>query len=455
MLYGFLTLFILSLAVQPACAQKLSHKQAEESCLDYYDRGKSLRQGGEFVKAYDTLRKYIETCYAEPLSYHAFKAVDGANSQRDTANIRYLEYREWLKSVLYLNTEVPKYWCADVGSIFYTFNYIDPERGGGYTPSTSDPDSRFPGIDFVRTITPYGTMQSGYAYCGYSGTPPPQDSHGERTVSEFSGSCLEFLDRGKSLLQGEEYRKAYDTLRAYIETCYADPTSYRAFGTLDGANSNRDTANVRYLEYREWLKSVLYLNTEVPKYWCADVGSILNTFNYIDPERGFDINGIIAVIRFAEETGKCPTDTAEWHKDLKRLREIQFEKWEDTAQVGSPEVDTTIPTLEELGLEILRGPQGAVKLADAASPALISAEAVRNPFTETTALRITLGRLAVVDVKVYDQMGRVVLTLTGDKVLDATTHELPIDATTWSKGTYYARVSTLSGDVQTVKLIVQ
>lgn len=132
-----------------------------------------------------------------------------------------------------------------------------------------------------------------------------------------------------------------------------------------------------------------------------------------------------------------------------------MEKWEDTVQAGSGMVDTTIPSLEEIGLEILRGPQGAVAVGEASSRALISAEAVRNPFTESTALRVTLGRLAVVDVKIYDQLGRVVLTLNGEQVLDARAHEIPIDASTWSKGTYYARVSTISGDVQTVKLVAQ
>ena len=83
-----------------------------------------------------------------------------------------------------------------------------------------------------------------------------------------------------------EAKVQYDTLRLYVEKCAAiDSTSDEAFSHLDGAVSSfppDDT--LRYDRYRNWLISVLYLNTTRPYYFCNCMSSIEGTYGGLSSE---------------------------------------------------------------------------------------------------------------------------------------------------------------------------
>ena len=69
--------------------------------------------------------------------------------------------------------------------------------------------------------------------------------------------------------------------RKYQPLCGKNDDSYDAFGALDDAVYEyvpEDT--LRYDRYRDWLVSVLFLNTTQPFYFCACMESISGTYRY-------------------------------------------------------------------------------------------------------------------------------------------------------------------------------
>jgi len=214
------------------------------------------------------------------------------------------------------------------------------------------------------------------------------------------------------------------------------------------------TKNERWIEYREWIKSVLYLNTTDPEYYCAAVDAILSTFNYIDPKRGHDINGALAVAKFIMDSHKCEDDNEDLGKRYANSRLQQYKLWQDT--VKNPQLtpyDTTLPTLEELGLEILRGPEMAVKFTPNRSKTILGDLTVtNNPFDRITTLNLTLNQQAYIRFEVFDELGRIVIGDGSGSVLDRGKHQFIVDGGKLNQGLYYARISTLNGEVKTLKL---
>jgi hypothetical protein len=118
--------------------------------------------------------------------------------------------------------------------------------------------------------------------------------------------------------------------------------------------------------------------------------------------------------------------------------------------------DTTLPTLDQLGLGALR-----LHLSSVPNPAHLSSTYLSsftgspNPFLNETELSFTLNRMTYVTVSIYDPLGRMVWGDGKGRSLDAGTHTIHIDGTGLPSGTLYARISTGFGEVKTVKLVHQ
>lgn len=263
--------------------------------------------------------------------------------------------------------------------------------------------------------------------------------------------CNALSNKFQSLGGGGQYQQAYDTARSYIEHCAGLSYSYSAFEFIGDYNSQRDTSRFRFDEYREWLKNVLYLNTD-SSYYCADVFQILETFGWFNDVRGKDIKGALAVDSFLVKSGKCPASSkyidsinipAGW-------REI-YNEWLDTLQNPSlTPFDSTLPTLEDLDLGILRGQNGAHLLPISNSSIIGSLIASENPFTNETSLRIELNDAALLKLEIYDVLGKRLYS--DSKFFEAGNENWSIEGKDLPHVQMYARVSTLSGEVKTIKL---
>jgi len=271
--------------------------------------------------------------------------------------------------------------------------------------------------------------------------------------------CERLLDVGSDLETLEKYAKANDTLRRFIETCPNSEVgngAWHAFSTITGCVQFMSDDPLRWSEYRKWLLSVLYLNTEDPNYYCADVSAILSTFQYV-PGVGRDANGVISVAKYLLETSKCTNFISDLGSKWAETRHQQYINWQDTVTVDTNlyKMDTTLHSLEELGLELLRGPNAGVGIQPSkyAGPVLLSVTASNNPFKISTSISVELGRISWLKYELFNELGQVMWSNPKGEILEKGTHALDLkDFPTLPKGMYFFRVSADGNEVKTLKL---
>jgi hypothetical protein len=233
-------------------------------------------------------------------------------------------------------------------------------------------------------------------------------------------------------------RKQFDSLKIYVERCAAsDSQSFRVFNGLDGAVGTYTRDTMRYINYRTWLLSVLYLNP-MSEYYCNCLSSIAGTFRF---GKYNSTASALAVLDFIRHIKEC------WNAGLDK----EYSK--DSLDLHMSTTDTSIPTLEQLDLGILRihGAVGAGK--SISSIYLGSCISSPNPFLKETTLEFKLNRMAYTTIAVYDLLGRLVWGDGRGSSLEAGKHVIYFDGKDLPHGTLYARISTGFGEVKTVKLI--
>jgi hypothetical protein len=272
-----------------------------------------------------------------------------------------------------------------------------------------------------------------------------------QSIEDTVVDCPVLNGLGNNDRQSGLYQSAYDKHKYYIEKCYDEPKSFQAFSKLSIENAARSEELNRFIEHREFLKKVLYYNTDT-LYYCYDIEGIIGTMGWFDSVRGSDHNGDIAIRQYIIESGKCPFFDSVYAYTIERLKIGRHKVWKDTVTNPSltPE-DTTIPTLEDLSLGILRGKPTSV------SPAtnehyLGELIAARNPFTDILELKYRLDKSAMVRIDVYDLLGRAMYS-EGQGYKAEGEHVLSLQSKGWASGSYYVRLSSPSGEVKTVKVV--
>jgi hypothetical protein len=267
--------------------------------------------------------------------------------------------------------------------------------------------------------------------------------------------CHHLRDTGTQLANRPQnyYKKqGYDTLKTFMESCakvFSD--SWHSFNDLDGCVTEMDTANIRWLEYREWLKKVLYLSDD-SMYYCSDFNSMILTFVYLVPGKGVDYNGGVALIDYILEHNRCPDQTAYWLDQRKATRSHQVQIWQDTVTNSElTPLDTSVVSIDSIGFSILKGPQfGAVKAHSPNTTSFGELRASKNPFTDETTLETTITDAMMLRLEVFDVLGKQLYAeneflLAGDVKWRLTGKSLP-------RGVIYVRISTIGGIVKTIKL---
>jgi len=284
-------------------------------------------------------------------------------------------------------------------------------------------------------------------------------SFGQSSLDLPKGECDRLRSKAKGLLDAFKNRQAYDTARYLLENCSYDLESTFDFMTATSAAqgvSQEDTATekVIFADYRQWLVEVIHLNKD-SIWYCNDAAAIFSTFNYYPNGRGFDHNGGISLLKYLIDSSGCGGDSIYWVR-WQSIRQDQLEIWRDTVQdsINSP-LDTTLPSLDELGLHGIRGQQNSVSPAIGVSTKHIaSLTAEQNPFTNEAALNVELTNPTLLRLDIFDELGR---TIYGEGLgyKPKGEYRFTIDGNEWPSGVYYARISATSGEVRTVKLIKQ
>jgi hypothetical protein len=222
---------------------------------------------------------------------------------------------------------------------------------------------------------------------------------------------------------------------------------------LEAANGLRNNNVARYKELREWLKSVLYYRSS-DDWYCGDAEALLaTTYAWDGRGDGNDFGARIAIARFLMASGRCSVDSAYLAYTIASQRAEQLSVWRDTVRdsIDYPTPDTTVPTIDELGLGLLRG-QSAVKTTITMGPRLSKARIAQNPFENTTAIEFSTGAYTLVKLEIFDELGNLVGGNLIGQVLDPGEHRFEFDGSALIPGNYYARLSCPSGEHITVKL---
>jgi hypothetical protein len=238
-----------------------------------------------------------------------------------------------------------------------------------------------------------------------------------------------------------EAQLQYDTLQLYIKRCAAsDNRSWDVFTTIDGAVQRCSSDKSRYDHYREWLISVLYLNTVTPEYFCACLGSIAGTYQY----GKYNPLGYLTVLDYVRKNHReC------WGPGLDK----EFTK-DSLADFQSGSDPNHLPPLDSLGLGFLL----ETKAVDSpkiplSTKYLASFTSSPNPFDEATTIEFTVNRMAYIQLAIYDVLGHLVWGDGTGSSLEAGTHTIHLDGKSLPSGTLYARIATGFGEVKTLKLI--
>ncbi len=249
-------------------------------------------------------------------------------------------------------------------------------------------------------------------------------------------------------------QEAYDGYRAYMESCAYLSNSWTTFSDIGATNSDRNNDPYRNSEYREWLKKVLYYNLDT-NYYCSDVSELLSTFSWFNDSRGRDIRGALSVLYFLVESNKCRKATAYYDTvSIPATWRALHNIWQDTVRdPPAAPFDSTLPTLEDLDLGILRGPNSGIVAFNNAviGPVISNLRALENPFTSETTIAFDCREAVALKFEVYDILGKKVYD-GGSHIYDRGANKLVLSGEILASGILYARFSNPNGFVSTLKL---
>ncbi|MBS1904856.1 MAG: T9SS type A sorting domain-containing protein, partial [Bacteroidetes bacterium] len=294
------------------------------------------------------------------------------------------------------------------------------------------------------------SVDCGGAFTSSHGIGDDQPTKVQKVVDLDSCQRLKQWEAGQPQTE-EEYQMRYDSLKRYVESCAStDSMSYQAFGFLYGSVSNIHTDDsTRWNSFREWLISVLYLNTTNPHYFCACLTTMIGTYG-VEPYR--IANAGIAIEKFLIADSNC--DDQGLRDQLQFDIDARYNTWLRNGAVPG-QLDTIDPSLDTLGLGFLLTRSVNDPLPSVAGLGLGACSSSPNPFTQELAVNFMLNRMTYVTVSIYDPLGRMVWGDGKGRSLDAGVHTIRIDGTGLPSGTLYARISTGFGEVKTVKLVHQ
>jgi hypothetical protein len=308
-------------------------------------------------------------------------------------------------------------------------------------------------------FTSWQNRPAGAVDCGE--TLPTQDKtkpKGTKILSILTDtSCREKFAVGDADDVAGDYEQADSVLKNYIETCYDTVESWQAFIPLGDADGRLYPTQAGAVNFREWLKSVLWLNPTDSFYYCTCAQTIFETYQSTDAGR--NLNAELSVLEFLDSSNRCPMENVN-DKNLEgQLLAMRHQIWLDTVKnfhngdtTDFPE-DTTIPTIDELGLSILRGPPASVQNDTTPTSGISNLIASDNPFSKGTTLYFTTGEYAYISFQVFDVLGRVVMGDYKGSVQPPGSYSFTVDGTNLPDGTYYARISTPLGETRMLKLV--
>ncbi len=263
--------------------------------------------------------------------------------------------------------------------------------------------------------------------------------------------------------ENKEWRIAFDSLTQFIDSCPNNAFAPHAFAQISSAVAGLYgmTGGDYRATFLNWLESVLYLNTTNPEYFCADVEVMAQAMPLpTDTSTGWQsrqVNTPLAIFRWLIQNTTC--DTPALAQEYDHTRETQLEQWLNNTQLYK--LDTTLPPLDSIqpGLQELLEKhllyQGVSDRPVGMPDIMANASASPNPVSTGTVISFAMNKEAYVKIQLYDVLGKQLGASAFEGLFQPGNKSVPISLAGLPAGTYYARLQTAFGEVQTVKLVKQ
>ena len=253
------------------------------------------------------------------------------------------------------------------------------------------------------------------------------------------------------------FQACYDSSKKFIMNCYNNSEAPSMFNYVSAGLEQLAIADSSlWMKGREWLESVMYLNTSNPEYFCADVEAISNTFTSpsdTTEELGWKAtNRSLSVLRWLLQNKLC--DSTALQREINGARASQYESWLNDTSVP---LDTTIPPLDSVDSVLYNDLQKHFLYASVgpagAEPILSNITAIPNPAQEGTVITFGISKEAYVKLELYDVLGHPLGTGGFESLCEPGNKSVPISLAGLPPGTYYARIQTAYGEVESVKIV--
>jgi hypothetical protein len=288
-----------------------------------------------------------------------------------------------------------------------------------------------------------------------------------RTLSILDTSpsrCQMLYNEAYSYSGNQLFQMCFDTSKALIEQCPHYYQVYNAFIWMVGALQNLPGFNGGQprADFLAWLESVLYLNTTDPEYFCTDVETIAeevpgnpnDTAAFGGTFRG--ANRLLSVYEWLIKNTTC--DSPYLEDRFMSTRQGQYMQWINDSEAGIHyNYDTTLPPLDSIqqGLqELLEKHFLYATVSGTPPPSILSnATANPNPMNEGTVISFSIAKEAYVKIELFDVLGKQASSYGYESLFEPGNKSVSFSLGGLPSGTYYARIITAYGEVQTVKLV--
>jgi hypothetical protein len=266
--------------------------------------------------------------------------------------------------------------------------------------------------------------------------------------ADSGNNCVSMFDLCNVWVNDDNnYDEAYDTLRKYLVMC--PDTQSAMLGLVDlseciGSAKQTQTDSGR-LDLRNWLMSVRNISN-LSGWYCQCVWMMGATYT--------DIRAGLAILKFLEQDSRCARNDSIYVHEFSSDRSAQFLEWTDTAKNDSIQYfDTTLPSLTMLGLDSLLIDETTNGVRPNAPEIISFISASPNPVNNGTVITFGMNQEAYVKLDLFDVLGKLTSPVGFESVLPPGTHSVPLSLAGLPSGTYYARIITAYGEVQTVKMV--
>jgi hypothetical protein len=287
------------------------------------------------------------------------------------------------------------------------------------------------------------------------------------TQDTITHTCGWLLQYGITATGYQQFQESYDTLMKFIDSCANSPQSYQAFSKMSAdvenliQSGNYSQDSEAWAQYRTWLYSVLYLNTTDPAYFCACVEQIFGSFGYVvndttDSQNFAASNENVAFSRWMLLNTDCDS-SQEW-VDWQNVRNEQLRMWkQDSIDGVHYPYDTTIPSLSQIGYgldSLLARHLLYESVTEVPWEGIISSVTANpNPVKEGTTISFGISKEAYVKIELFDVLGKQASSYGYESLFEPGNKSVSFSLAGLPSGTYYARIITAYGEVQTVKLV--